>query len=49
MPFEDPEKKKAYKCMWATAKRAKSPESHREANANIERHIWRHSERRTAN
>jgi hypothetical protein len=32
MPFKDPEKKKAYKRMWATAKRAKSPESHREAN-----------------
>jgi hypothetical protein len=32
MPFKDHEKRKAYKRIWAAAKRAKNPESQREAN-----------------
>jgi hypothetical protein len=32
MPFKDSEKKKAYGRIWASAKRAKNPEPHREAN-----------------
>jgi hypothetical protein len=32
MPFKDREKKKAYNRIWAAAKRAKNPESAREAS-----------------
>jgi hypothetical protein len=32
MPIKDSEKRKAYKRIWAAAKRAKNPESQREAN-----------------
>jgi hypothetical protein len=32
LPFKDREKKKAYNRIWAAAKRAKNPESQREAN-----------------
>jgi hypothetical protein len=32
MPFKDHEKRKAYARIWAAAKRAKNPESQREAN-----------------
>jgi hypothetical protein len=31
MTFKDPEKRKAYQRLWAAAKRAKNPESSREA------------------
>jgi hypothetical protein len=51
MPFKDREKKKAYKRMWAAAKRAKNPELHREAARKyraVNRELIREKSRRRA-